>query len=104
MGLILLVLTNADHVGGQETLNGQGNQNLKGERAAQRDQTEDGNNGGCGVDGVEGDCPLVVPVLRQLAFKEYPDSQLTSCRATQRMGDPCREKRPTSHVRWWPKR
>jgi hypothetical protein len=104
MGSMPLVLTNADHVGGQETLNGQGNQNLKGERAAQRDQTENGNDGGCGVDGVEGDCPLVVPVLRQFISMQHSDSQLTSCRATQRMGDPCREKRPTSHVRWWPKR
>jgi hypothetical protein len=63
MGGILLGLTNADHVGGQETLNGKGNQNLKGKRAAQRDQTEDGNDGGCGVDGVEGNAPLVVPAL-----------------------------------------
>lgn len=61
---MLLVLTNADHVGGQETLNGQRNQDLECERATQRDQTEDGNDGGCGVDRVEGNVPLVVPVLR----------------------------------------
>jgi hypothetical protein len=62
--MVISVLTDADHVGGQETLDRQGNQNLECERAAQRDQTEDGNDGGCGVDGVEGDVPFVVPILR----------------------------------------
>lgn len=59
-----MLLTNADHVGGQKTLKGQGNQNFKCERAAQRDQTEQSNDGGRSVDGVEGNVPLVVPVLR----------------------------------------
>jgi hypothetical protein len=63
-GMMFSILTNADHVGGQETLDGQGNQNFECERTAQRDQAEDGNDGGCGVDGVEGNVPFVVPVLR----------------------------------------
>lgn len=57
-----MVLTNADHVGAQETLQRQGNKNLKGEGAAKRDQTEDSDDGRGGVDGVEGDVPLRVPM------------------------------------------
>jgi hypothetical protein len=58
----LIELTNADHVCAQETLQRQRDENLESKRAAERDQTEDGNNGRCGVDRVEGNVPLVVPV------------------------------------------
>jgi hypothetical protein len=54
-------LTNANHVGAQETLQRQRDENLESKRASKRDQTEDGNDGGCGVNRVEGNVPLVVP-------------------------------------------
>ena len=56
------VLTNADHVGAQKTLQRQGNKNFESKGAAKRDETEDGDDGRCGVNRVEGDVPLVVPV------------------------------------------
>ena len=55
-------LTNADHVGTQETLQRERNKNFESKGAAKRDETEDGDDGRCGVNGVEGDVPLVVPV------------------------------------------
>jgi hypothetical protein len=55
-------LTNANHVCAQETLQRQRDEDLESKRAAKRDQTEDGNDGGCGVNGVEGNVPLVVPI------------------------------------------
>jgi hypothetical protein len=58
----LTILTNADHVGAQETLQRQRNKNLEGKGATKRDKTEDGDDGRCGVNRVEGNVPLVVPV------------------------------------------
>lgn len=58
----MTILTNTDHVGAQETLQRQRDKNLESKRAAKRDETEDGDNSRCGVNRVEGNVPLVVPV------------------------------------------
>lgn len=54
-------LTYTDHVGAEETLKGKRDEDLEGKRAANGDQAEHCNDEGGGVDGVEGDVPLVVP-------------------------------------------
>ena len=59
---MLLVFTNADHVGAQETLQRQRDKNFESKGAAKRDETENGDDSRCGVHRVEGDVPLVVPV------------------------------------------
>lgn len=59
-----MTLTNANHVSAEKALQRQGDENLEGERAAERDQAEKSDDSRGGVDRVEGNLPFFVPVSR----------------------------------------
>lgn len=61
-------LTNGDHVCTEKTLERQRDKDFESERAAEGNQTKDSDNSGGGVDGVEGNVPLLVPDNGQIVI------------------------------------